>query len=181
MNGHRYNGPGALVLMVGAPGSGKSGWVAKRFEPTQVVCLDTLRGQLTDNESDMAATPEAVDIAYRIIGYRTALGLTTVLDATNASLSVRMAATLPARKMGVPVVAVVLDVPVDVCVERQAGRARKVPERVVRSLHARILAELAAAGDGCLQPAVLTRVVSDAGDFMIGHVPGSWDGAPWLL
>lgn len=173
-----YTGPAALVLMAGAPGSGKSWWVAERFRPTQVVCLDVLRGQLTDDEGDQSATREAAAIMHRIVAYRMGRRLTTVVDATHAKYDDRHRLWSLAQHARVPTVAVVLDTPVDVCVARQAYRARQVPERVVRRIHAAITRDLC--GGVLLLPAEITRTVTPAGDHVRGHVPDDMAGAPWL-
>lgn len=54
-----------LVVMIGPSGSGKSTWLEQRFTKTQIVCLDTLRGWLTDDDSNQEVNPEAVDLRAR--------------------------------------------------------------------------------------------------------------------
>lgn len=171
--------PPALVLAVGAPGSGKSTWIGERFGPTQVVCLDTLRGQLTDNESDLVATPTAVNIMRKIVAYRTFRRLTTVVDATNAQCEHRTAVSIVALKLGIPVVAVVFDTPVQMCIDRQQHRERQVPEHAIRRIHAQITDQLTWDG-GPISPAQITRIVGPGRDDVLGDVPADMAGAPWL-
>lgn len=62
-----------------------------------------------------------------------AAGLTTVVDATNLTRDARVALLGRALRAGVPSLALVLDLPPDLVIARNAGRdGRVVPERAVR-------------------------------------------------
>ena len=110
----------ALVLTVGAPGSGKSSLVADRFDPGQRFSLDLFRGLLTDGDQlDMGATTAAVDMMRAAITYRTTTRRTTVLDTTAASWTIRGGWRTHAVVAGVPVVAIRMHTPLAVCLARQ--------------------------------------------------------------
>jgi len=47
----------ALVVLVGASGSGKSTFARRHFRPTQVLSSDFCRGLVADDQDDQAATP----------------------------------------------------------------------------------------------------------------------------
>jgi len=49
----------ALVLLVGASGTGKSSFAAKHFLPTEVISSDRMRGWVADDEADQSATGDA--------------------------------------------------------------------------------------------------------------------------
>ena len=91
--------PDKVVLFVGAPGSGKSFWLAQR-EDERVLYFDA-----------------TFDLPFKREPY------------------IRLA-----RMAGVPVEIVWLDTPLEVCIERNAGRSedRSVPEDVIRATHDKI-------------------------------------------
>jgi predicted kinase len=72
-------------------------------------------------------------------------GLTTLVDATNLTERAQRPLLALATALGRPVAAVVFDVPLDVCLARNASRAgRSVPEDVVRTQHAQLPEAVAA-------------------------------------
>ncbi len=73
----------ALVLLIGASGTGKSSFATRHFLPTEVVSSDRARGWVADDETDQAATGDAFDIVHAIIEKRLKNRRFTVVDATN--------------------------------------------------------------------------------------------------
>jgi polynucleotide kinase-phosphatase len=112
----------SLVVLVGVSGSGKSTFARKHFKPTQVISSDFCRGLVADDENDQSATPAAFDLLHHIVGVRLARGLRTVVDATNVQHAARRSLIDLARKHDVLADAIVLDVPEEVAVERNAAR-----------------------------------------------------------
>ncbi|TMB65167.1 MAG: phosphatase, partial [Chloroflexi bacterium] len=51
--------PAALVLLIGASGSGKSTFASRHFDADAVVSSDRLRGLVAGDESDQRATDAA--------------------------------------------------------------------------------------------------------------------------
>ena len=49
----------ALVLLVGASGTGKSSFAARHFLPTEVISSDRMRGWVADDETDWRAADAA--------------------------------------------------------------------------------------------------------------------------
>jgi protein phosphatase len=122
-----------LVALVGVSGSGKSTFAASRFKPFEVISSDFCRGLVSGDENDQAATADAFDVLYYIAGKRLAAGHLTVVDATNVQPEARRKLVELARAHDVLPVAIVLDVPEKVCVERNARRAdRDFGAHVVR-------------------------------------------------
>ncbi|MEY9964581.1 protein phosphatase [Streptacidiphilus sp. MAP12-16] len=121
----------SLVVLVGTTGSGKSSFAARHFLPTQVVSSDTCRGLVSDDPNDQAATPDAFDVLHYIAGKRLAAGRLTVVDATNVQPEARRQLVNLAREYDVLPIAIVLDVPPQVCAERNALR----PDRAGFSPH----------------------------------------------
>ncbi|WP_326550547.1 polynucleotide kinase-phosphatase [Micromonospora sp. NBC_01813] len=113
----------ALVALVGASGSGKSTFARRHFAATQVLSSDTFRGLVADDENDQSASGDAFDALHYVAGKRLRAGRLTVVDATNLQEHARAGLVALAREHDVLPVAVVLDVPEQICWERTQGRA----------------------------------------------------------
>ncbi|MGW3951175.1 polynucleotide kinase-phosphatase [Streptomyces sp. NPDC004752] len=124
----------SLVVLVGATGSGKSTFARRHFKPTEVISSDFCRGLVGDDENDQGATRDAFDVLHYIAGKRLAAGRRTVVDATSVQQDSRRQLIELARKHDVLPIAIVLDVPEEVCAERNAARADRadMPRRVIR-------------------------------------------------
>ena len=112
----------SLVLLVGASGSGKSSFARQHFLPTEVISSDYCRGLISDDENDQAATKDAFEVLYFIAGKRLAAGKLTVIDATNVQPESRKGLIDLARKHHVIPVAIVLNLPRELCLERNKSR-----------------------------------------------------------
>ncbi|MGI8573022.1 MAG: polynucleotide kinase-phosphatase [Solirubrobacteraceae bacterium] len=115
----------SLVVLVGASGSGKSTFAAKRFLPSEVLSSDYCRGLVADDENDQSATNDAFEILHFIAGKRMGRGRLTVVDATNVKREDRAKLIRLAREHHFLPVAIVLDLPEGLCQERNRAR----PER----------------------------------------------------
>ncbi|MFR9795033.1 polynucleotide kinase-phosphatase [Streptomyces sp. MS06] len=124
----------SLVVLIGATGSGKSTFARRHFKPTEVISSDFCRGLVADDENDQSASADAFDVLHHIAGKRLAAGRRTVVDATSVQQDARRPLIDLARQHDVLPIAIVLDVPEEVCAERNAGRADRagMPNRVVR-------------------------------------------------
>ncbi|CAL9612377.1 Bis(5'-nucleosyl)-tetraphosphatase, symmetrical [Streptomyces sp. enrichment culture] len=124
----------SLVVLVGASGSGKSTFARRHFKPTEVISSDFCRGLVSDDENDQSATRDAFDVLHYIAGKRLAAGRRTVVDATSVQQDARRQLIDLARQHDVLPIAIVLDVPEEVCAERNAARADRadLPRRVVQ-------------------------------------------------
>lgn len=112
----------ALVLLVGASGSGKSSFAAKHFLPTEIVSSDRMRGWVADDETDQSATGDAFDVLHYVVEKRLKGRRFTVVDATNVQPESRKGLIALARKWHALAVAIVFDVPEAVAVERNVAR-----------------------------------------------------------
>ncbi|MDH2393477.1 polynucleotide kinase-phosphatase [Streptomyces sp. HNM0663] len=124
----------SLVVLVGATGSGKSTFARRHFKPTEVVSSDFCRGLVADDENDQSASGDAFDVLHYIVGKRLAAGRLTVVDATNVQSESRRRLIRLARSHDVLPVAIVLDMPEEVCAERNALRPDRagMPRRVIQ-------------------------------------------------
>ncbi|WP_110513474.1 polynucleotide kinase-phosphatase [Herpetosiphon llansteffanensis] len=114
-----------LVILIGASGAGKSTFAQRHFKPTEIISSDTCRAMLADDETDQAVSADAFDLVYTIAAKRLALGRLTVIDATNVQAAARQPLLALARHYHVWPVAIVLQTPERVCLERNVGRANR--------------------------------------------------------
>ncbi|MFE0104704.1 polynucleotide kinase-phosphatase [Streptomyces sp. NPDC059009] len=124
----------SLVVLIGATGSGKSTFARRHFKPTEVISSDFCRGLVADDENDQSASRDAFDVLHYIAGKRLAAGRRTVVDATSVQPESRKQLIQLARQYDVLPIAIVLDVPEEVCAERNAARADRagMPRRVIQ-------------------------------------------------
>ncbi len=124
----------SLVVLVGASGSGKSTFARRHFKPTEVISSDFCRGLVSDDENDQSATRDAFDVLHYIAGKRLAAGRRTVVDATSVQQDARRQLIELAKKYDVLPIAIVLDMPEEVCAERNAARTDRadMPRRVIQ-------------------------------------------------
>ncbi|MEU3448119.1 polynucleotide kinase-phosphatase [Streptomyces thermolilacinus] len=124
----------SLVVLVGATGSGKSTFARRHFKPTEVISSDFCRGLVSDDENDQSASRDAFDVLHYIAAKRLAAGRLTVVDATNVQAEARRQLVRLAREHDVLPMAIVLDVPEEVCAARNAARPDRadMPRHVIR-------------------------------------------------
>ncbi|MEU1795571.1 polynucleotide kinase-phosphatase [Streptomyces californicus] len=124
----------SLVVLIGASGSGKSTFARRHFKPTEIVSSDVCRGLVADDENDQSASRDAFDVLHYIAGKRLEAGRLTVVDATNVQSESRKQLVQLARKYDVLPIAIVLDLPEEVCAARNAARPDRasMPRHVIQ-------------------------------------------------
>src|SRR5688572_2895847 len=124
----------SLVVLIGPSGSGKSTFARRHFLPTEVLSSDACRAMVSDDENNQAVTAEAFALLHYVAAQRLALGRLTVVDATNVQPEARAPLVALARKYHCLPVAVVLNLPEEVCHERNRSRsARSFGPHVIRN------------------------------------------------
>ncbi|HEX8815852.1 MAG TPA: AAA family ATPase [Terriglobales bacterium] len=130
---------GVVVLAIGLPGSGKSAW----FKRNNITPLssDLLRALLFDDAteqrfqdlvfSNLRSMLKARLVARRPMNY---------VDATNLTPQERQGWIKLAKDYNYEVQAVFFDVPIEVCLERNARRSRVVPEDAMRRMAGKLKA-----------------------------------------
>ncbi len=131
----------ALVVLVGASGSGKSHWAASRFRPQEVVSSDALRGVVGSGEHDLDASADAFGVLETVVAARLGRSLTTVVDTRGLDAARRVGWLAAARAAGLPAVAVLFTIPAEECRRRNAARDRPVPAPVLAGQLKRLPAE----------------------------------------
>jgi protein phosphatase len=123
----------SLVTLIGASGSGKSTFARTHFLPTEIISSDVCRGLVSDDETNQAATQDAFDVLHYIGGKRLNRGQLTVIDATNTQPADRKHLIQLAREHHCLPIAIVLNLPEEVCRDRNKARAdRQFGEHVVK-------------------------------------------------
>jgi len=123
----------SLVVLIGVSGSGKSTWSDRVFEPFEVISSDFCRGLVSGDENSQEATKAAFEVLHFIAGKRLEAGKLTVIDATNVQRDARAKLIQLAKSHDVLPVAIVLDTPQEICVERTLARTdRHFGEEVIR-------------------------------------------------
>ncbi len=124
----------ALVVLVGASGSGKSSFARQHFKPTEILSSDFCRGLVSDDENDQSATKDAFEVLHYVTRKRLAAAKLTVVDATNVQPEARKPLVALAREYHVLPVAIVLNMPEKLCQERNQSRPdRQFGPHVVRN------------------------------------------------
>jgi protein phosphatase len=111
-----------LVVLVGPSGCGKSSFALKYFQPTEVLSSDFCRGLVSNDENSQEATGDAFDVLQFVATKRLARGLLTVVDATNVQPESRKPLVALAREHDVLPVAIVLNLPAQLCHDRNRER-----------------------------------------------------------
>jgi alkanesulfonate monooxygenase SsuD/methylene tetrahydromethanopterin reductase-like flavin-dependent oxidoreductase (luciferase family)/predicted kinase len=117
----------ALVVLVGASGSGKSVWAAEHYRPDEVVSSDRLRALVGSGEHDLDASADAFALLDHIVAARLRRGLTAVVDTLGLDPARRRSYLELARSSSMPAVAVLVDTDPVECRRRNRARDRPVP------------------------------------------------------
>jgi alkanesulfonate monooxygenase SsuD/methylene tetrahydromethanopterin reductase-like flavin-dependent oxidoreductase (luciferase family)/predicted kinase len=189
----------ALVVLVGASGSGKSTWARQRYRSQEIVSSDELRGVVGSGRHDLDASTDAFRLLDDIVAARVRRGLTCVVDTLGLEPDRRRGYRALAARAGLPAVVVVFDVPAALARERNAARDRPVPAPVLRGQLARateVLGEVAGEGwehvvvvregdapAAAVTPAVAPEQVTSEGlgfVLQISRFPWDDDPAGWM-
>ncbi|MBD2354244.1 polynucleotide kinase-phosphatase [Tolypothrix sp. FACHB-123] len=123
----------SLIVLIGASGSGKSTFARKHFQPFEILSSDFCRGLVSNDENNQAATSDAFELLHFIAAKRLAAGKLTVIDATNVQPEDRKPLLQMAREYHCFAIALVLDVPQELCHARNQQRTdRSFGSHVVR-------------------------------------------------
>ena len=112
----------AVVALIGVTGSGKTTFAKRFFKETEVLSSDYFRGLISDDENNQLVTAQAFDTLYYVANKRLELGLLTVIDATNVQKDARASVLRLAKEQNCHAVAIVLDLPEQLCRERNEKR-----------------------------------------------------------
>jgi len=128
-----------IVVLVGLPGSGKSTYLERLGAAG--LSSDAIRRLLADDETDQTINHRVFQTLRYLLRQRIAAGRSvTYIDATNLTPEERRPYIQIGQRFGCRVEALFFDVPLDVCMSRNAQRQRVVPEEAMRMLAGKLQA-----------------------------------------
>jgi len=112
----------SLVLLMGVSGAGKSTFARKHFRASEVLSSDYCRYLVSDDENNQAATSDAFELLRFIAAKRLAGAKLTIVDATNVQPHARKPLLALAEQYHASPVAIVLNIPAVICLDRSRVR-----------------------------------------------------------
>ncbi len=128
--------PKRLVLIVGIPASGKT-TLSQRLIERGYTCFsaDEIREQLWGDAADQREPERVFALFFSLLEKALLTGLDIVIDNTNINSRHRGPILERARQAGYTDIQLwVLDVPLEICLERNRARQRSVPEDIVTNM-----------------------------------------------
>jgi predicted kinase len=126
-----------IILLIGIPGSGKSTLALKLIEKGfQRMCADDIREELYGDPIIQGDVKEVFALFFKRLDEALAEGKDLAIDNTNLNPKQRQPIIERARASGYSDVQLwLMDTPLDVCITRNSGRSRVVPDEVIASAH----------------------------------------------
>lgn len=125
----------SVVVLCGPAACGKSTFAAKHFRPTQVISSDHARALICDDERDQRYQTQAFALVHFLVEQRLSINRLCVVDSTALTAAARKSLLELARRFHVPAVVLLLDVPLETCLQHDAQRERTVGAPVIERQH----------------------------------------------
>jgi predicted kinase len=121
----------SVVVLVGPSGSGKSTFAEYHFRPTQIISSDQARALVCDDEADQRYNTQAFALLHFLAETRLASNRLCVVDSTAITAQARRDLLQIAHKMQVPCVALLFNVTLPTCLQRDEKRSRRVGQAII--------------------------------------------------
>ena len=125
----------SIVVLCGPAACGKSHFAERHFRPTQIVSSDWARARVCDDDRDQRFNAQAFALVHFLVEQRLTLNRLCVVDSTALTGPARRELLDLAKQHQVPAVAMVFNVPLETCVERDQKRERSVGRAVIERHH----------------------------------------------
>lgn len=172
---------GTLYVLSGLPGAGKSRLheTAQKLPPGAWVSSDELRERILGFQVDLDEDGQPITSRFEyansavfatmraIVKERLAVGLLTIVDATNVNDGERAGWAEIARQAGAPFEVLIVGTSLAECLTNNAGRAFRVPEHRLREMHTPRTPVVAESVLRCLKPGDKTPPITLPQGFML--------------
>ncbi len=149
----------SLIVLVGVSGCGKSTFASRHFRNTEVVSSDRCRALVSDDENRQGVSGAAFDVLHLLVEQRMKIGKLTVVDATNLRERDRTRLIRIAREYHVLPTALVLNLDLELCRERNRLRStRNLPDETLERQQQLLLTSLEHIGQEGFEE---VRIISD--------------------
>lgn len=123
----------SLVVLIGCAGSGKTTFAHSVFSEDTLVSSGDCRRMISLSDHDPQASHDTFELMHTIIGMRLKRRLRTVVDACHLSSDSRRPLVELARKYHARLVAIVFDLPFELCLENlKRGRTEALDEETLQ-------------------------------------------------
>jgi protein phosphatase len=120
-----------MVVLCGPAACGKSTFAQRHFRPTQIISSDWARACVCDDERDQRFNAQAFALVHFLLEQRLTLNRLCVVDSTALTAAARKELLDLAKGLQVPIVAMLFNVPLETCAERDQKRERSVGRAVI--------------------------------------------------
>ena len=129
-----------LIFLVGLPGCGKSTYASENLAiDCEIFSSDKIRFELFGDENNQSDNNLVFSTLFERARNALKNGKNVVIDATNVDINERAQALKHFVNFSVQRIAIVLDVPMEICIERDKKRTRTVGANVIKKFATRFV------------------------------------------